>query len=863
MYAHTGDFRWSDMVTNHLSATEDMARNSIFPTPAGTSNPHHFIDLTSTTCPPSVHPNGNPAESLNLVQRPMDQSFGTSNTVPGRTGPNASEAEDHDTLLSRRLREDDDQNLAREPEQESKHGRSMVQFLSVGNSPASELTNFLKKVADSRCRQCGSRLWWAGNAGDIVARTKGDLDSHGILHPFVTCTNCKTRTKTSPGCTCKSPHQDGPDLGLPHRVSGENLKVAWCCDHGRLFLIWCLCCGIEYKKPEEGRASTAKEVSKQLPNKLKGLMYAEAPGASTKTPSAFAKGVGYGSSDGSGWDDFDDSGGSPSDPGSPGDSKAAAKTKTVPALTRFLAKHRSSSSLDGSGVARGSEEYFLMLYFKALTLLLRGDERKRRPLRSGSTFDANPPLVIEYMVSRSALLPRAAGLLRNDSIEYVSALEDVYVALLDLVEAMGSHQRTSSLIFIDYTVYPLKDQLLDISISSLQTNTSTLAITSRPRGVRVEGNRLEKSASISQCLKDLAAQCHHFIHIASRSSSDFSTSKDGQREIRVSRRIIAIASHIEAEQVKRGGRNKSAPGDFSNLQHTVMTRSKETSALLGTTRTPEEPREACIVELPDETILSNFHFSQGAEKLATLAPGRMRALVSQVSNLRSSLPKEGIWVRHGSSRLDAMKILIMGPKDTPYHYGLFEFDLFCPAEFPQKPPKMSFRSTGGGRVRFNPNLYENGVVCLSLLGTWGNSANNKKKGEGWDERISTLLQVLLSIQAMVFVDEPYYNEPGRERSPNKANSEAYNAKIREYTVQHVMLHWLHQLKLATPQEAPKPDRQDHPIWGAVIREHFKANGTAIMETTKKWKEPNKKSSGLMEMLRTQVQAGLTEHGFIN
>lgn len=28
-------------------------------------------------------------------------------------------------------------------------------------------------------------------------------------------------------------------------------------------------------------------------------------------------------------------------------------------------------------------------------------------------------------------------------------------------------------------------------------------------------------------------------------------------------------------------------------------------------------------------------------------------------------------------------------------------------------------TTSGGNVRFNPNLYQQGTVCLSLLGTWG------------------------------------------------------------------------------------------------------------------------------------------------
>jgi baculoviral IAP repeat-containing protein 6 len=44
--------------------------------------------------------------------------------------------------------------------------------------------------------------------------------------------------------------------------------------------------------------------------------------------------------------------------------------------------------------------------------------------------------------------------------------------------------------------------------------------------------------------------------------------------------------------------------------------------------------------------------------------------------------------------------------------------------------------TGGGAVRFNPNLYNCGKVCLSLLGTW-----TGKEGEGWNAEVSTALQV--------------------------------------------------------------------------------------------------------------------------
>jgi ubiquitin-protein ligase len=64
------------------------------------------------------------------------------------------------------------------------------------------------------------------------------------------------------------------------------------------------------------------------------------------------------------------------------------------------------------------------------------------------------------------------------------------------------------------------------------------------------------------------------------------------------------------------------------------------------------------------------------------------------------------------------KFLIAGPTETPYSNALFEFDCFMPLNYPHSPPLVHLRTTGGGRVRFNPNLYQCGKVCLSLLGTW-------------------------------------------------------------------------------------------------------------------------------------------------
>ena len=64
-------------------------------------------------------------------------------------------------------------------------------------------------------------------------------------------------------------------------------------------------------------------------------------------------------------------------------------------------------------------------------------------------------------------------------------------------------------------------------------------------------------------------------------------------------------------------------------------------------------------------------------------------------------------------------------------------------------------SLGFDAQRINPNLYDCGKVCLSLLGTWS--------GPGWQPGRSNMLQVLVSIQGMILVEEPFYNEPGKKQ----------------------------------------------------------------------------------------------------
>ena len=79
-----------------------------------------------------------------------------------------------------------------------------------------------------------------------------------------------------------------------------------------------------------------------------------------------------------------------------------------------------------------------------------------------------------------------------------------------------------------------------------------------------------------------------------------------------------------------------------------------------------------------------------------------------------------------------------------------------------------------------------GKVCLSLLGTWEGG-----KGEGWNPTASTALQVLLSIQSLILVPDPFFNEPGYEQrhsgAEGKLQSREYNKKITEGTMRYAMI----------------------------------------------------------------------------
>jgi hypothetical protein len=115
----------------------------------------------------------------------------------------------------------------------------------------------------------------------------------------------------------------------------------------------------------------------------------------------------------------------------------------------------------------------------------------------------------------------------------------------------------------------------------------------------------------------------------------------------------------------------------------------------------------------------------------------------------------------------------------------------------------------------NPNLYVDGKVCLSLLGTWS--------GPGWTP-ITKLIDVAQSIQALVLCKNPLYNEPGYDKY--KENDKI----ITSYTNQmYILSSYFHIFKMLEQNTADETFQQIYDLY----RGYFDENKDKILEYTSK------------------------------
>lgn len=110
----------------------------------------------------------------------------------------------------------------------------------------------------------------------------------------------------------------------------------------------------------------------------------------------------------------------------------------------------------------------------------------------------------------------------------------------------------------------------------------------------------------------------------------------------------------------------------------------------------------------------------------------------------------------GTKNLMAWRAKIPGKKGTPWENGVYSVDIIFKTDFPIAPPTCMFNPP-----IFHPNVYDDGLVCLSLLDADGD----------WKPEVS-IKQLLIGLQDLL-------NTPNL-KSP--ASASAYAVYTKDVTV---------------------------------------------------------------------------------
>nr|XP_039254574.1 baculoviral IAP repeat-containing protein 6-like [Styela clava] len=440
------------------------------------------------------------------------------------------------------------------------------------------------------------------------------------------------------------------------------------------------------------------------------------------------------------------------------------------------------------------------------------------PKVEGESSEGKQPIPIEdkfatsitELLSASGLIPAIASYLRNDSVLDMAHHVPLYCSLLSVIRS--------------FAVCPVLCRLLmDSKMTSKQS----------PDGSK------EKSSSSDSILSLLSKMRKCIDTYASRLKA-INTTLESQGEEGLTSFVLnvqktesmltKIAKELKLKDSQRARNSNSTSSTDSGraspsgvIKLSLSSDSLERRYIDDMKQLQFDTSELVVEEDNGKLRFpSGHHYASHIKDAANVADAsRARRLAQETVTLSNSLPlshSSTVFVRCDEERLDVMKVLITGPSETPYANGCFEFDVFFPSDYNNSPPLVNLQTTGNHSVRFNPNLYNDGKVCLSILNTW-----HGRPEEKWNPQTSSFLQILVSIQSLILVSEPYFNEPGYERSrgtpAGKQSSQEYDSNIQQATVKWGMLEQL---------------KNPSPCFKEVIEHHFWLKRTEILAQCDQW-----------------------------
>ncbi|XP_053729937.1 ubiquitin-conjugating enzyme E2 L3-like [Synchiropus splendidus] len=143
-----------------------------------------------------------------------------------------------------------------------------------------------------------------------------------------------------------------------------------------------------------------------------------------------------------------------------------------------------------------------------------------------------------------------------------------------------------------------------------------------------------------------------------------------------------------------------------------------------------------------------------------------RRLAQELKHMKNQEPLLLHSIKADETNLFTWQGLIL-PTQAPYNMGAFKVELNFPAEYPFKPPKVTFKTK-----IYHPNIDEKGQVCLPII-----SPEHWKPATKTDTVLQSLLQM---------VNEPQMEHPLRPELAEEYTKD--RAKFLKHAAEHTKKH---------------------------------------------------------------------------
>ncbi|KAH9562737.1 hypothetical protein CY35_05G087400 [Sphagnum magellanicum] len=442
----------------------------------------------------------------------------------------------------------------------------------------------------------------------------------------------------------------------------------------------------------------------------------------------------------------------------------------------------------------------------------------------------------------------------NDSMLDISERSNLYLKMVALLKAIKTHKELFPILTGCTTAssYKVVTEVVGKHVTTVLQRSSTSTVDNSPDATKGAFVEVNKDYTVMKKMENIYKQAR--LCLCYESMQEYVTKHGNPMSEMVAPETMVQPPHhdelVEAvtlqSSLKKKKNLEAAAAAAADDEKNIDNKTKPGPTNYKEKLRPLQFKQMSMVDEKAGTYLHHYkdHIlgkvsgSSCIDKRGVHNQKRMLHLSKEIASLATTLPLEwesSIHLCVDDQRIDVLRALIIGPNGTPYQNGIFLFDIFLPPDYPQIPPSVHFMTTGGGKVRFNPNLYSSGKICLSLLGTWN--------GPGWIPGKSTLLQVLVSIQSLIFVQNPYYNEPGFEAKKSPA-AEKENMRHREHTLSFAVL---------------APLRKPDVMFADVISQHFQQKREEVEQQCHQWwakaSDANTKDrmANLMKAIKSQLQ----------